>query len=69
MFIGSVLAGYWPFSKIISQILPRTMHWGDQFSSFYKELAVLIKSSDISNQSGKTETILWQILKPIQVNA
>ena len=69
MFIGCVLERYWSFSKIIGHVLQWTMHWSDQFSSFDEEFAVPIKSSDISNQSGKTETILWQILKPIQVNA
>ena len=68
MFIGGVLASYWSFSKIIGHVLQWTMHWSDQFSSFDEEFAVPILSSDISNQRAKTETIVCQILKPIQIN-
>ena len=54
MFIGDVLASYWPFSKNIGQILPMTMHWRDQFSCLDRILAVPISSSDIWNQRVKT---------------
>ena len=57
MFIGQVLANYWPFLKFIGMLLAWAMHLSDQFSCLDQKFAISLKPSGISNIIQKSQTI------------